>query len=71
MNHSIVSADRNTHLKSMAVALIGAILVVIVGITGRTTQQETAQAGVHRYRAVLTTDRPVTYTQNSLLRSVN
>jgi hypothetical protein len=35
MTHSLIGADRNTHLKVVAVALVGAIAVVLVGITAR------------------------------------
>jgi hypothetical protein len=35
MNHSLVTADRTTHLKIVAVSLIAAIAVVMVGITAR------------------------------------
>jgi hypothetical protein len=32
MNHSLLSADRRTHLKVVVMALLGAILVVGIGI---------------------------------------
>jgi hypothetical protein len=35
MNHSIITADRGTHLKIVVVALAGAIAVVSVGIAAR------------------------------------
>jgi hypothetical protein len=35
MNHSIVTADRRTHLKVVVVALVAAIVVVSVGIANR------------------------------------
>jgi hypothetical protein len=35
MNHSIISADRNTHVKMVVVALVAAIMVVSVGIAAR------------------------------------
>jgi hypothetical protein len=37
MNHSIITADRNTHLKILVVALIAAITLVTVGIAARLT----------------------------------
>jgi hypothetical protein len=37
MNHSIVTADRRTHLKVVVVALVAAIAVVSVGIANRLT----------------------------------
>lgn len=35
MNHSIISADRNTYVKMVVVALVAAIMVVSVGIAAR------------------------------------
>ena len=35
MNHSILTADRNTHLKVAALALAAAIGVVLVGFSAR------------------------------------
>ena len=35
MNHSLVTADRTTHLKIVAVSLLAAIAVILVGITAR------------------------------------
>ena len=35
MNHSLVTADRTTHLKIVAVSLVAAIAVILVGITAR------------------------------------
>jgi hypothetical protein len=35
MNHSIATADRNTHLKVAALALAAAIVVVLVGFSAR------------------------------------
>jgi hypothetical protein len=37
MNHSLYSADRATHLKIVAVALIGACLVAGIGVSARVT----------------------------------
>jgi len=44
MSHSLIGADRTTHLKIVAVALAGAIAVVIVGITARVTDTQSAGA---------------------------
>ena len=35
MSHSMYRADRNTHIKVVAVGLLWAIVVVIVGLTAR------------------------------------
>jgi len=37
MNHSLITADRRTHSKIVAVALIAAIAVIGVGLTARLT----------------------------------
>jgi hypothetical protein len=42
MNHSLVTADRTTHLKIVAVSLVAAIAVILVGITARVTDSSGA-----------------------------
>lgn len=46
MNHSIATADRNTHVKIVVVALIGAIMVVAVGIAAHIRASGIELAGV-------------------------
>lgn len=46
MSHSLIDANRTTHLKIVCVALIGAITVVTVGITARVTDNATATAQI-------------------------
>ena len=51
MNHSLVTADRTTHLKIVAVSLVAAIAVILVGVTARisdtgATAKVTGQTGV-------------------------
>jgi hypothetical protein len=46
MSHSLIDANRTTHLKILCVALLGAIAVVTVGITARVTDNATATAQV-------------------------
>jgi hypothetical protein len=46
MSHSLIEANRTTHLKIVCVALVGAIAVVAVGITARVTDNATAQVQV-------------------------
>ena len=46
MNHSIHSADRATHLKIVAVALVAGIAVAAFGITTRTNVDYTQTAHV-------------------------
>lgn len=56
MNHSIYSADRSTHLKIVAMALVAGIAVVGFGISARTDlgQSQTAR--------VIKADKPVMVT---------
>jgi hypothetical protein len=41
-NSSIFTADKTTHLKIVVISLVASILVVIVGITARTTAPDPA-----------------------------
>jgi len=43
MNHSIYSADRSTHLKIVAVALVAGIAVAAFGISARSTSDDYTQ----------------------------
>ncbi len=66
MNHSIYSADRSTHLKIVVVALIAGIAVVGLGISARSTSNDSfAQAG-----HVIKAGKAVTITSsdNSMVR---
>ena len=62
MNHSLLSADRGTHAKIVAIALIGAIIVVAVGIMGRIADTSTATARVDG--PILKAGAPATYTSS-------
>ena len=46
MNHSIATANRNTHIKIVVVALVAAIMVVSVGIAARLSTSGIELAGV-------------------------
>ncbi|MFX4485996.1 hypothetical protein ABTA87_20835, partial [Acinetobacter baumannii] len=46
MNHSIHSADKATHLKIVAVALVAGIAVAALGITARTSTDYSQTAHV-------------------------
>jgi hypothetical protein len=50
MNHSIITADRNTHLKMVVVALVAAIMVVTVGIAAHLSNTGVELAGVPPYK---------------------
>ena len=58
MSHSLIGADRTTHLKIVAVALAGAIAVVVVGITARVTDIQSASA----QDLVVKAGKPATFT---------
>lgn len=62
MNHSLVTADRMTHLKIVAVSLIAAIAVIMVGITARITDTGTASAKLETHGPVLKAGKPSTIT---------
>ena len=57
MNHSLVTADRTTHLKIVAVSLVAAIAVVLVGITARVTDSG-ASANLQAHGPVLKAGKP-------------
>jgi len=53
MNHSLVTADRTTHLKIVVVSLVAAIAVILVGITARISDTGTASAKLEAHGPVL------------------
>ncbi len=61
MNHSLLTADRATHLKIVVVAVIAAIIVVSIGISAHVTRVETA-AGARSNGPVLRAGKLKTYT---------
>ena len=60
MSHSLLSSDRRTHLKIVVVAVIGASIVVGVGIRARIVDNSTTAAVTSK--PVLKAGRPTTYT---------
>lgn len=60
MNHSFYSVDRTTHLKILAVALIGAIAVAGIGIAAHSSGGS-AQAG---HLGVVKAGQPLIMTSN-------
>jgi hypothetical protein len=46
MSHSLITADRGTHLKIVCLSLVAAIAVVTVGITARVTEAGAARTQV-------------------------
>jgi hypothetical protein len=58
MGHSLLTASRNTHLKIVVVALLGAILVVTVGISAHIGAAASVALG-----PVVKADDPVSFTR--------
>lgn len=61
MNHSIYSADRSTHLKVVAVALVAGIAVAGFGISARSSSDE----GLTQTARVIKADKPVVITSSN------
>jgi hypothetical protein len=61
MNHSLVTADRTTHLKIVAVSLVAAIAVILVGVSARISDTG-ASAKVEANGPVLKAGKPATVT---------
>jgi len=70
MNSSLLSADRNTHLKIVSLALIAAIAVVVIGITARITDDARASTRIEIGAPVLKASKSVAYTRIELPSSV-
>lgn len=61
MNHSIYSADRSTHLKVVAVALVAGIALAGFGISARSSSDE----GLTQTARVIKAGKPVVITSSS------
>jgi hypothetical protein len=57
MNHSLVTADRTTHLKIVAVSLFAAIVVILVGVSARITDTG-ASAKLEAHGPVVKANKP-------------
>ena len=57
MSHSLIGADRTTHLKVLCVALASAIAVVAVGVTARLADGERTQVVVKAGKPAVFTAR--------------
>ena len=62
MNHSLVTADRSTHLKIVAVSLVAAIAVILVGVTARITDTGAANSNMQAHGPVLKAGKPAAVT---------
>jgi hypothetical protein len=62
MNHSLVTADRSTHLKIVAISLVAAIAVILVGVTARISDTNTASANLQAHGPVIKAGKPAAVT---------
>ena len=60
MNHSIYSADRMTHLKIVAVALVAGIMIAGFGISARMDSD-----GMTQTARIIKADKPMAITSSS------
>ena len=60
MNHSIYSADRSTHVKVVAIALVAGIAVAAVGLAARLNSDD----GYAQTARVIKAGKPVTVTSS-------
>ena len=61
MNHSLLSADRGTHVKIVVVALLAALTVVIAGITAHVSVPVSMAAAVKTNCTVVKAGAPAVY----------
>jgi len=63
-NSSIATADRLTHLKIVAVSLVAAIAVVVVGITARPMVGDGVTARLKAEASIVQAGKPMTLTRS-------
>jgi hypothetical protein len=66
MNSSLWTADRNTHLKIVAISLVAAIAIMAVGINARNSDTTSVTAYVQVDRAVVKAGIPIIFTANDV-----
>jgi hypothetical protein len=59
MSHSLINADRRTHLKIVTVAIVCAVTVVAVGVTARVSQPDAASGRTFAHGPVLKVGKAV------------
>jgi hypothetical protein len=62
MSHSLLEADKGTHLKTVAVALSATALLIMVGLTARNGDTTAATARIDG--PVLKAGKPAAYSSN-------
>jgi hypothetical protein len=65
MSGSLRSAGRNTHIRTVAVALVTAIIVASLGIYSRIATQEASVAAVKADRLVVKAGKPAALTDST------
>ncbi len=66
MNHSLLSADRGTHVKIVVVALIGALVVVIAGISAHVSDAGNLTAAIKANSPVVKAGKPAVYSNRDV-----
>jgi len=61
MNHSLLSADRGTHVKIVVVALVAALTVVVAGISAHVNETSNMTAAVKANGPVVKAGAPAVY----------
>ena len=61
-NHSLVTADRSTHFKIAAVAVLATLVVVAVGFRARSVDAGTNTARIETTSPVVKAGKPASYT---------
>jgi hypothetical protein len=64
MSTSLLSADRNTHIKITVIALVAAIVLVVVGVNARIANTDLETAHVNVDGPVLKAGKPATFTSS-------
>jgi hypothetical protein len=67
MNFSLHTADRMTHVKIVAVALVAATVVTVVGLTARAGGDGSNLAAKPTQTQVVKAGKPTIYTSNGAL----
>jgi len=65
MNHSTATADSDTHIKIVALALVAAIMVVVVGFSARGDRTEIGTARAASDGLVIKAGKPTQFTTRS------
>jgi len=60
MTHTLLGADRATHLKIVAVAMAGAIAVALVGVNAAVSESDAAAGRAQASSTVIKAGRPAT-----------